>query len=81
MVDKEIIIDGVDVSECPYAIFGIKVRCGLENLPMNRWLCEENPECPFKTKSESRLLNSNKTQTKSTLWQKIKKFIRKGVEQ
>lgn len=81
MVDKEMIIHGVDVSECPNVVFGIKVRCGLKNLPMDRWLCEENPECPFKIKSEFILLNSDKTQTKPTLWQKIKKLISKGREQ
>lgn len=47
MTDKEIIIDGVDVSECEYCLKMTKYRCTIQQ-DVYKCLCEENPNCYFK---------------------------------
>ena len=47
MTDKEIIIDGVDVSGCKYCLKMTKYRCTIQR-DIYKWLCEENPNCYYK---------------------------------
>ena len=47
MTDKEIIIDGVDVSGCKYCLKMTKYRCTIQR-DVYKCLCEENPSCYFK---------------------------------
>ena len=47
MTDKEIIIDGIDVSKCEYCLKMTKYRCSIQR-DVYKCLCEENPNCYFK---------------------------------
>ena len=47
MTDKEIIIDGIDVSKCEYCLKMTKHRCSIQR-DVYKCLCEENPNCYFK---------------------------------
>lgn len=47
MTDKEIIINGVDVSECEYCLKMTKYRCTIQQ-DVYKCLCEENPNCYHK---------------------------------
>ena len=47
MTDKEIIIDGVDVSGCEYCLKMTKYRCTIQR-DVYKYLCEENPNCYYK---------------------------------
>ena len=47
MTDKEIIIDGIDVSKCEYCLKTTKYRCSIQR-DVYKCLCEENPNCYFK---------------------------------
>lgn len=47
MTDKQIIIDGVDVSGCEYCLKMTKYRCTIQR-DVYKCLCEENPNCYFK---------------------------------
>lgn len=49
MTDKEqIMIDGVDVSECFHYINNKEYTCRLNHTPFHYRHCEENPNCYFK---------------------------------
>ena len=65
MTDKEIIIDGVDVSGCKYCLKMTKYRCTIQR-DIYKWLCEENPNCYYK-------LLKRKEQECEELKEKIKK--------
>ncbi len=47
MDNKQIIIDGVDVSECEYCLKMTKYRCTIQR-NVYKCLCEENPNCYYK---------------------------------
>ena len=47
MTDKEIIIDGVDVSGCKYCLKMTKYRCTIQR-DIYKWLWEEDPNCYYK---------------------------------
>lgn len=47
MADKEIIIDGIDVSKCEYCLKMTKYRCTIQR-DVYKCLCEENPNCYYK---------------------------------
>ena len=47
MTDKQIIIDGVDISGCEYCLKMTKYRCTIQR-DVYKCLCEENPNCYFK---------------------------------
>ena len=47
MTDKEIIIDGIDVSKCEYCLKMTKYRCSIQR-DVYKCLCEENPNCYYK---------------------------------
>ena len=47
MTDKQIIIDGVDVSGCEYCLKMTKYRCTIQR-DVYKCLCEENPNCHYK---------------------------------
>ena len=47
MTDKEIIIDGIDVSKCEYCLKMTKYRCTIQR-DVYKCLCEENHNCYFK---------------------------------
>lgn len=48
MTDKEIIIDGVNVSECFHYINNKEYTCRLNHTPFHYRHCEENPNCYYK---------------------------------
>ena len=47
MTDKEMIIDGVDVSGCEHCVKMTKYRCIIQR-DVYKYLCEENPNCYYK---------------------------------
>lgn len=47
MTNKQIIIDGVDVSGCEYCLKMTKYRCSIQR-DVYKCLCEENPNCHYK---------------------------------
>ena len=47
MTDKQIIIDGVDVSGCEYCLKMTKYRCTIQR-DIYKYLCKENPNCYYK---------------------------------
>lgn len=47
MENKQIIIDGVDVSGCKYCLKMTKYRCTIQR-DVYKCLCEENPNCYYK---------------------------------
>ena len=47
MTDKQIIIDGVDVSGCKYCLKMTKYRCAIQR-DVYKCLCKENPNCYYK---------------------------------
>ena len=47
MTDKQIIIDGVDISGCEYCLKMTKYRCDIQR-DVYKCLCEENPNCYYK---------------------------------
>ena len=47
MTDKQIIVDGVDVSGCEYCLKMTKYRCAIQR-DVYKSLCEENPNCHYK---------------------------------
>ena len=47
MTDKQLIIDGVDVSGCEYCLKMTKYRCAIQR-DVYKCLCEENPNCHYK---------------------------------
>ena len=68
MTDKEIIIDGVDVSGCKYCLKMTKYRCTIQR-DIYKWLCEENPNCYYKQLKR-------KEQECEELKEKIKKILK-----
>ena len=46
-MDKQIIIDDVDISGCEYCLKMTKYRCTIQR-DVYKCLCEENPNCHFK---------------------------------
>ena len=46
-MDKQIIIDDVDISGCEYCLKMTKYRCTIQR-DIYKWLCEENPNCYYK---------------------------------
>ena len=47
MTDKEVILNGIDVSKCEYCLKMTKYRCTIQR-DVYKCLCEENPNCYFK---------------------------------
>ncbi len=47
MTDKQIIIDGIDISGCEYCLKMTKCRCTIQR-DVYKCLCEENPNCYYK---------------------------------
>ena len=47
MVDKKMIIDGIDVSKCEYCLKMTRYRCTIQR-DVHKCLCEENPNCHYK---------------------------------
>ena len=47
MTDKQIIIDGIDISGCEYCLKMTKYRCTIQR-DVYKCLCEENPNCHYK---------------------------------
>ena len=47
MADKQIMINGIDVSECEYCLKMIKHRCTIQQ-DVYKCLCEGNPNCHYK---------------------------------
>lgn len=47
MTNKQIVIDGVDVSGCEYCLKMTKYRCTIQR-DVYKCLCEENPNCYYK---------------------------------
>ena len=46
-MDKQIIIDDVDINECEYCLKMTKYRCTIQR-DVYKCLCEENPNCHYK---------------------------------
>ena len=46
-MDKQIIIDDVDISGCEYCLKMTKYRCTIQR-DVYKCLCEENPNCHYK---------------------------------
>ena len=80
MTDKEIIIDGVDVSGCKYCLKMTKYRCTIQR-DIYKWLCEENPNCYYKQlkrKEQECEELKEKIKNTQTSTNKIQKEMRKS---
>ena len=81
MTDKEIIIDGVDVSGCKYCLKMTKYRCTIQR-DIYKWLCEENPNCYYKQlkrkEQECEELKEKIKKNTQTSTNKIQKETRKS---